>query len=225
MCSLDDGEEFARPGRGLQPVRPGQQRAAGTTHPTVCPAALPPTGPLTCPRNSPQQPRSQAHQEHGPWVVAAPVVRVAGTQARAGVTREWPGGACSSPGEARTPAARPPHPPRPARPPLPPRHAAGGGSRRAPASPGRRAPAAAAARRPSPDLNRGPETDRSAAQCRHFRPVPQTGPRSRVRPPGATHSRRPLAPSRCPSACRRWGRRPRKAAVSGRRSGPPRPQP
>lgn len=120
MCSLDDGEEFARPGRGLQPVRPGQQRAAGTTHPTVCPAALPPTGPLTCPRNSPQQPRSQAHQEHGPWVVAAPVVRVAGTQARAGVTREWPGGACSSPGEARTPAARPPHPPRPARPPLPP---------------------------------------------------------------------------------------------------------
>ena len=28
----------------------------------ICPA---PTGPLTCPRNSPKQLRSQAHQEHG----------------------------------------------------------------------------------------------------------------------------------------------------------------
>lgn len=35
----------------------------------ICPA---PTGPLTCPRNSPKQLRSQAHQEHGLWVVAAP---------------------------------------------------------------------------------------------------------------------------------------------------------
>lgn len=50
----------------------------GITYPTVltrvcnlpmCPA---PTRPLTCPRNSPQQLRSQAHQEHGPWVVADP---------------------------------------------------------------------------------------------------------------------------------------------------------
>ncbi|XP_027458462.2 translation initiation factor IF-2-like [Zalophus californianus] len=187
------------------------------------------------------------------------VLRVAAIQVRVAVTREWPGDACSSPGQARTPTAHHPHhllpphrapslkrPDRGASPssaaprlrpseqsPTPPRASApargpttgaeptpegaegrdwrtaaaaprprGDGPRPAPASPDRRPPAAAASRRPSPDLSR-----------------------SRVRPPGGTHSRRPLAPSRRPTLRRRRSRRAQKAAVSGQRSGLPRPQP